>query len=78
MVNEVDSSRDALKVRLLDNFDKFVHRPLAVNVLDVALVLFDQAKNCRGSKWLFINLATINFFKMNCIARINTFHLGQQ
>ena len=42
-IDKVDPSRDPLEVRLLDDLDKLIDGPLAVDVLDVALVLLDEA-----------------------------------
>ena len=42
-INKVDPSRDPLEVRLLDDLDKLVDGPFAVDVLDVAFVLLDEA-----------------------------------
>ena len=42
-IYKVDPPGDPLEVRLLDDLDKLIDGPLAVDVLDVAFVLLDKA-----------------------------------
>ena len=41
-INKVDPPGDPLEVRLLDDLDKLIDGPFAVDVLDVAFVLLDS------------------------------------
>ena len=54
VVHKVDPTRDTVKVCLLDDLDKLVDGPLTVDVLDVALVLFDEAAWMVTKRALFI------------------------
>lgn len=47
-IDKVNSTSDSIEVCVADDFDELIDAPLGVNVLDVGLVLVDQAVQCQG------------------------------